>query len=331
MTAGVIMIVIGLIPKIGAIVASVPRPVLGGAALAMFATVAVVGIQTLSRVDFNDHRNIVIVGTSLAWPAMSRPTPTSQNALPHWAHIILGSGITIGSLCALLLNFVFHHVGKDFGPAVAGRPGETSVRLDQVNGMSREQFVGFFGHLFQGPSWVAERAYDQRPFTDTDDLRNSFQEVLFSADKDEQRELMSFYPDLGHDTVGEHQAGEDSFADQSAAGLTNLDDEDHAAFGQLAGAYREKFGVPLIVSVRDIENKDKVLEQGQARLHNSPSQEHAAGADRDGQDRASPVRGLAGRGQPRAGRTHPTVRQPGLASRATRLTPSRWELHRGTA
>ncbi|HVD65180.1 MAG TPA: nucleobase:cation symporter-2 family protein, partial [Lapillicoccus sp.] len=61
-TAGAIMIVIGLIPKAGAIVASIPHPVLGGAALAMFATVAVVGIQTLSRVDFHDHRNVVIVG-----------------------------------------------------------------------------------------------------------------------------------------------------------------------------------------------------------------------------------------------------------------------------
>ena len=154
---------------------------------------------------------------------------------------------------------------------MAGRPGESSVRLDQVNAMTKEQFVGLFGHLFQGPSWVAERAYDQRPFKDTDDLRNSFQEVLFSADKDEQRELMSFYPDLGHDAVGEHQAGEESFADQAAAGLTHLDDEDHAAFGALAAAYREKFGVPLIVSVRDIENKDDVLKQGQARMTTRPA------------------------------------------------------------
>ena len=64
-TAGGFMILLGLIPKAGAIVAGIPHPVLGGAALAMFATVAVVGIQTLARVDFNDHRNVVIVGTSL--------------------------------------------------------------------------------------------------------------------------------------------------------------------------------------------------------------------------------------------------------------------------
>ncbi|HWU23594.1 MAG TPA: nucleobase:cation symporter-2 family protein, partial [Nocardioides sp.] len=59
-TAGLFMILIGLVPKAGAVVAGIPAPVLGGAALAMFATVAVVGFQTLTKVDFHDHRNVVI-------------------------------------------------------------------------------------------------------------------------------------------------------------------------------------------------------------------------------------------------------------------------------
>ncbi|WP_257955030.1 solute carrier family 23 protein [Nocardioides sp. B-3] len=63
--AGVIMVMIGPVPKAGAIVAGIPHPVLGGAAIAMFATVAVVGFQTLAKVDFNDHRNVVIVATSI--------------------------------------------------------------------------------------------------------------------------------------------------------------------------------------------------------------------------------------------------------------------------
>ena len=77
-----IMIIIGLIPKAGAIVASIPHPVLGGAALAMFATVAVVGIQTLSRVDFHDHRNVVIVGTSLGLAVYVTVQPDVAKAVP---------------------------------------------------------------------------------------------------------------------------------------------------------------------------------------------------------------------------------------------------------
>ncbi len=134
--AGVIMIILGLLPKAAAIVAGIPHPVLGGAALAMFATVAVVGIQTLSRVDFHDHRNVVIVATSLGLAMYVTAQPDVAKAVPDWAQIIFGSGITLGSITAILLNLLFHHVGKNYGPAVAGTPG-ASIRLDQVNEMSR--------------------------------------------------------------------------------------------------------------------------------------------------------------------------------------------------
>jgi len=243
----------------------------------MFATVAVVGIQTLARVDFHDHRNVVIVGTSLGLAMYVTAQPGVAQAVPDWAQIIFGSGITLGSLCAIFLNLIFHHVGKDFGPAVAGRPGAGAIRLDQVNEMSREQFVGTFGKLFQGPEWVAERAYDQRPFGDTRDLRVAFQESLFSADRGEQRDLMTFYPDLGSDAVDGDTRGEESARDQGAVGLTLLNDEDHEQFAQLTQAYRERFGIPLIVSVRDVEKRDQILRTGWERMQNSPTQEHAAG------------------------------------------------------
>src|SRR3954447_17751581 len=147
--AGGFMILIGLVPKAGAVVAGIPAPVLGGAALAMFATVAVVGIQTLGKVDFNDHRNVVIVATSLGLAMLVTSQPKIAEAVPSWAQIILGSGITLGSLTAILLNILFHHVGRSRGAAVAGMPGEHQVRLDDVNAMSLEEFVATFGKLFQ--------------------------------------------------------------------------------------------------------------------------------------------------------------------------------------
>jgi OHCU decarboxylase len=273
--AGLIMIVLGLLPKAGAVVASIPHPVLGGAALAMFATVAVVGIQTLSRVDFHDHRNTVIVGTSVGLAMLVTAQPDVAKAVPSWAQIIFGSGITLGSITAIVLNLVFHHLGKSYGPAVAGVPGE-GVRLDQVNRMSREEFVDTFSRLFQGPTWVAERAFDQKPFRDSQNLRISFQEALFSASRDEQKDLMTFYPDLGTDAVASGEAGEESRRDQSTMGLTRLSDEDHAEFTDLAAAYRERFGIPLIVCIRECERREHVLATGWARLENSPTQEHAA-------------------------------------------------------
>jgi OHCU decarboxylase len=272
--AGFIMVVIGLIPKAGAIVASIPHPVLGGAALAMFATVAVVGIQTLSRVDFHDHRNVVIVGTSLGLAVYVTVLPTLSQAVPEWAQIIFGSGITLGSLVAIGLNLLFHHVGRDRGPAVAGRPGD-EVTLNEVNQMSREEFAQTFGSIYQGPSWVVERAWDRRPFSDTRDLRRSFQQALFSSTDEQERELIAAYPDLGSSAVSSGESGMASMGDQSSLGLTILRDQEHEELGRLTAEYRERFGFPLVMSVRDRDSFDQVVAEGRERLDNSPEQEHA--------------------------------------------------------
>ena len=149
------------------------------------------------------------------------------------------------------------------------------VGLNDVNAMSREQFVETFGGLFQGPRWVVERAYDERPFADTRDLRRAFQDALLVANKDEQRELFAAYPELGSDVVASGEAGQGSFGDQSALGLTRLDDEAHGELAALARDYRERFGFPLIISVRDRSSFEQILQHGRHRLDNSPTQEHA--------------------------------------------------------
>jgi OHCU decarboxylase len=242
----------------------------------MFATVAVVGIQTLSRVDFNDHRNVVIVATSLGLALLVTVQPGVVDAVPSWAQIVFGSGITLGSITAIVLNAVFHHVGGGRGPALSGTPGRGQVRLEDVNSMSRDQFVATFGPLFQGPTWVVENAYAQRPFADTGALRRALQESLFAATPAHQRALMDAYPALGGDAVAEGAAGAGSSLDQGAAGLTQLSEEDHAALREVTTAYRDKFGFPLIVCVRDDPSRAKILAAGEARLENCPTQEHAA-------------------------------------------------------
>ncbi len=272
-TAGAIMIVIGLIPKAGAVAASIPHSVLGGAALAMFATVAVVGFQMLGRVDFNDHRNVVIVATSLALAMLVTVTPNLFEVVPggRWSAMLFSSGITLGSITAIVLNLVFFHLGKSYGPAVAGAPGETLVRLDQVNQMSLDEFSRTFAGLYQNVPWAVERAYQQRPFSDTDDLRSAFQEAMFGATPDEQLELLQSYPDLGATTLSQAE----SHRDQSALGLNQMHDEDYAEFAALNAKYREKFGFPYVAAVRSAGSRSELLDNGEVRLQHSPSQERA--------------------------------------------------------
>lgn len=272
-TAGAFMILLGILPKAGAVVTGIPHSVLGGAALAMFATVAVVGIQTLTKADFNDHRNVVIVATSIGLAMLVTMTPDLYQVIPggRWSEMLFNSGITLGSITAILLNIVFFHVGKSFGPAVAGTPGGRVVRLDQVNSMSKGEFADTFSRLTPGAPTPVNMAYDQKPFGDTQDLRLAFQEALFATSREEQDALLHSFPDLGNDDL-EH---EESIRDQSVLGLDHLNDEEYAEFQELTSSYRERFGFPLIVAVRSAPTRQAVLEQGWDRMNNSPNQERA--------------------------------------------------------
>lgn len=119
-TAGCFMILLGLFPKFGAILTAIPQPVLGGASLAMFAMVAVVGVELLAKVNFKDQRNSVIVAASLGIGLFVTTQPEIQGAAPEWLGFFFESGITAGAISAIVLNIVFHHVGKHEPPEATG-------------------------------------------------------------------------------------------------------------------------------------------------------------------------------------------------------------------
>ncbi|MBS1692160.1 MAG: purine/pyrimidine permease [Actinobacteria bacterium] len=263
--AGVIMILLGFLPKVAAVVASIPNPVLGGAALTLFATVAVVGIQTLGKVDFTDHRNVIIVTTSLALALLVTSYPAISSALPAGLDILFGSGISTGAITAIALNIVFFHLGRK-GPRVAGGG---SITLDEVNTMTQERFTEVFGHVVQDVPWAVERAFDQRPFDDTKALREAFQDAVLTGSSDQQTELLTAFHDLG----AEDDTGQVLAVDHVA--LSNLDDNDHNDVVELASAYREHFGFPLIICARETEHFDRVLKNGWSRMDNSPGAERA--------------------------------------------------------
>ncbi|MFB4274869.1 MULTISPECIES: nucleobase:cation symporter-2 family protein [unclassified Nonomuraea] len=109
-TAGGILVLLGLIPVLGAVIAAIPQPVLGGAGIAMFGTVAASGIRTLAKVSFEGNHNLVIVAVSLGVAAIPVGVPDFYDKFPDWAQTILNSGISTGSLLVILLNLVFNHL-----------------------------------------------------------------------------------------------------------------------------------------------------------------------------------------------------------------------------
>lgn len=109
-TAGGILIILGLLPVIGRFVASIPMPVLGGAGIVLFGTVAASGIRTLAKVDYNDHKNLIIVATSLTIGMIPIVNQEFYAQFPTWVKTLLHSGISSACITAILLNIIFNHL-----------------------------------------------------------------------------------------------------------------------------------------------------------------------------------------------------------------------------
>ena len=105
--AGLLM-TMGLLPKIGALVTIIPDSVLGGAMLVMFTMIAVQGIRMLTKVDFENNRNILVVAISIGLGLGVTVYPQIFQALPQTIQLFLGNGIVVASVCATLLNLIFN-------------------------------------------------------------------------------------------------------------------------------------------------------------------------------------------------------------------------------
>ena len=106
---GVFLLLLGLIPKVGAVVSDLPGPVIGGAATVMFAMVTAIGIQTLHKVEFEDNHNLLIVAVSLSVGMIPAISPTFYQQFPKNFQIIFGSAITSTVITVFLLNLLFNH------------------------------------------------------------------------------------------------------------------------------------------------------------------------------------------------------------------------------
>ncbi|WP_168416252.1 nucleobase:cation symporter-2 family protein [Erwinia amylovora] len=107
---GVILLLLGFLPLLGRVVASIPMPVLGGAGVVLFGTVAASGIRILAKVDYQDNMNLVIVATSIAFGMFPIVMPSFYDQFPGWVRTIFHSGISAACLVSVTLNLIFNRV-----------------------------------------------------------------------------------------------------------------------------------------------------------------------------------------------------------------------------
>lgn len=148
-------------------------------------------------------------------------------------------------------------------------------KLADLNQMTRAAFCAAIGDTFELAPWVAEAAWDRRPFASVAALHEAMMGAVRAAPRERQLEFLRGHPDLAGKAARAGAITDDSKREQSSVGLDSLSEADFARFHRLNDAYAAKFGFPFIVCVRR-HTRDSILTQFERRLRHDAATEFAA-------------------------------------------------------
>jgi 2-oxo-4-hydroxy-4-carboxy-5-ureidoimidazoline decarboxylase len=148
----------------------------------------------------------------------------------------------------------------------------STTSLDELNAADERGFVSALSNIYEHAPWVAETAARKRPFPTLAALADAMQQAVKRASGERQHALIAGHPDLANKAVRLDTLTTESQAEQTSAGLDRLNNEEFERFHRLNTAYREKFGIPFIISVRR-HAKDSILREFERRLRNDADQE----------------------------------------------------------
>jgi OHCU decarboxylase len=142
------------------------------------------------------------------------------------------------------------------------------MTLQEINALTRDDFVKALGWVFEDSPWVAEAAWNLRPFASHGELHSAMRQQVENAKADRQLALLRAHPDLGNRV----QMSEASTREQAGAGLNELAQEEHTSLLALNREYRERFGFPFLFAVKGSGNRD-IIEALRRRIGATPEHE----------------------------------------------------------
>jgi OHCU decarboxylase len=142
--------------------------------------------------------------------------------------------------------------------------------MRRIDELDHAAFVERFGPLFEHSPWIAEEAWSERPFADADALFEALRRAMYAAPRGRQLALIRAHPDLAGRAAIE--LTDSSKGEQASAGLDRLTRGEYAEFQRANAAYRERFGFPFVVCVRE-HTKESILRAAAERLEHTPDEE----------------------------------------------------------
>ncbi|HUP26959.1 MAG TPA: 2-oxo-4-hydroxy-4-carboxy-5-ureidoimidazoline decarboxylase [Chloroflexia bacterium] len=149
---------------------------------------------------------------------------------------------------------------------------EGELTLDGVNALDPQTFIDRLGGVFEHSPWVAEGAWQQRPFANVESLHEAMCGVVDRSPREMKEALIMAHPDLVGRAAENGSLTPTSAKEQASAGLDRLSAEEIALFRAYNRLYKEKFGFPFVICVRE-NRKEAILAGFNSRLENSRDQE----------------------------------------------------------
>jgi uracil-xanthine permease len=111
-TCGVLLVVVALVAPLARLANAIPAPVVGGTAIIVFSIICGMGISILRRVDLHAQGNLFTLAIALSIGLLPIMVPGLFSRFPANLQIILGNGLAMGTIAAVLSNIAFHHLRK---------------------------------------------------------------------------------------------------------------------------------------------------------------------------------------------------------------------------
>jgi 2-oxo-4-hydroxy-4-carboxy-5-ureidoimidazoline decarboxylase len=143
------------------------------------------------------------------------------------------------------------------------------VALEEPSSLGKSDFVARFGGVFEHSPWVAERAWQQRPFASLDELHRAMLAAVEAASREEKLVLIRAHPEL----AGGEALTVASTSEQARLGFHRLSKNELEQMNDLNRSYRDKFGFPCIVALKLHRDRHSVMAEMARRLKNPPQDE----------------------------------------------------------
>ena len=136
--------------------------------------------------------------------------------------------------------------------------------VDKVNNLSKFDFISIFGNVFEKTEWIAEKAYNSKPYNNFEELFSKMMEIFENSKQQEHLKILNAHPYL----VVEKKLTRDSANEQNNANLDQCSDKEFEEFQKLNEEYKKKFGFPFIIAVKG-KNKEEILNSFRQRITNN--------------------------------------------------------------